>query len=131
MRVTNWREELDAVFAAAHGRKFRWGYHDCLQHAARCVAAVTGYDARILFPRYQTKTEADAILEREGGIRALIIRALGEPVHVSRAGVGDVVLFSLPHGLQPAVCMGLESFAPGRRRLVPYKTATAIDAWVI
>jgi len=131
MRVTNWRDNLQRVFDAAHGQPFRWGFHDCFQFTARCVAAVSGYDGRILFPRYTTKREALALLEQEGGARGILIKALGEPVHVSRAGVGDVVLIDMGRGFQPAICMGRECFAPGRRKLQPYPTLRAVAAWVL
>lgn len=132
MRVTNWRDELQKEFDAAYGRRFRWGYHDCCQFVARCAAAVSGYDGRILFPRYTTRAAASALLEAEGGMRRLLIRAFGEPVHVSRAHVGDIVLINQHgRGEQPAVCMGRECFAPGAKRLEPWPTSKASDAWLL
>ncbi len=131
MRVANWQDELRAVFAAAHGRRFRWGYHDCFQFTARCYRAVLGDEKRALFPKYSSKTEAEAILAEFGGARGILTHALGEPVHPARAGMGDIVLIDMGLGLQPAVCMGLESFAPGRTLLHPRKTLTAVAAWVL
>ena len=131
MRVTNWRDELHAVFAAAQGRRFRWGRHDCCQFAAKCVRAVSGYESRLQFPKYRTRAEAEQILAKVGGIRELITIALGSPVPVARAGVGDIVLMHGHLGLQPMVCMGLESFGPGMRNLQPWPTAMALAARII
>lgn len=131
MRRDRWQQALQGVFDNAHGRRFRWGRHDCFQFAARCVRAVAGVDRRIPFPRYHTKAGAEAILREYGGARGLLIAALGEPVHPSRASVGDIVLIDMGLGEQPAVCMGLECFAPGMRNLQPRKTLNATAAWII
>jgi hypothetical protein len=131
MRVTNWRDELQKVIDAAHGRRFRWGSHDCCQFAAKCVAAVSGYDARLVLPRYRNREEAEQVLAKVGGMRELVTIALGAPVHPSRAGAGDIVLVQFVNGVQPALCMGRESYAPGRRNLVPIQTLSALEAWVI
>lgn len=131
MRADHWQQALHSVFAAAHGHRFRWGYHDCFQFAAKCVKAVSGVEYRRLFPKYKTRAEAEALLAAHGGARGLLIAALGEPVHVSRAGAGDVVLIDMGRGEQPAVCMGVECFAPGRSRLHPYPTKNATAAWII
>jgi hypothetical protein len=131
MRVANWRDELLAVLDAAHGRKFRWGYHDCFQFIARCYAAQTGDEKRLLFPRYRTRSEAEGILEQFGGARGILTHALGEPVHCSRAGEGDIVLIDMGQGEQPALCRGLNSYAPGMRNLVLRPTLTASAAWIL
>ncbi len=131
MKIDYWQETLRSEFEAAHGRKFRWGRHDCFQFAARCVRAVSGVDRRIQFGRYHTRQGAEALLAAHGGARGLLVRALGEPVHPSRAGMGDIVLVDMGRGDQPAVCMGLECFAPGMRNLQPRMTATATAAWII
>lgn len=131
MKVDHWQEALRREFENAHGRKFRWGRHDCFQFTARCVIAVSGIDWRRLFPRYHTREGAEALLREHGGARGLLTKALGEPVPVPLAGVGDVVLVDMGRGDQPAVCMGLECFAPGMRNLQPRKTLTATAAWKI
>lgn len=132
MRVANWQIALLEVFEAAQGRRFRWGQHDCCQFAARCVEAITGEDKRDMFQRYQTRAEAEAMLTHFGGMRALLTRGFGEPMqNKSLATMGDIVLIDMGMGLQPAVCMGLDSFAPGMRNLQHRKTLMALDAWTI
>jgi hypothetical protein len=131
MRIVGWLEELDRTFSYARGRRFEWGRHDCCLFAARCVRAISGENKRILFPPYRKRAEAQLILEQLGGMRALITRALGEPKPTSFATIGDVVLIEMGNGEQPAVCMGLYSFAPGRRNLVHRATRDALAAWTV
>lgn len=111
-------------------RSFRWGRHDCCQFVARASAAVTGVDRRDLFAVYRNRREAAAILADCGGMAGLLTKAFGEPVHVSKASAGDVVLIDMGRGEQPAVCMGVNSFAPGRRNLEPWPTRLARLAWL-
>lgn len=131
MRSPNWLERLDQAFVEAHGRRFRWGQHDCCQFAARCIAAVTGDDKRTLFSPYSTRAEALQLLKETGGMLGLVKRALGEPVHASRAGDGDIVLIDMGRGEQPAVCRGLNSFAPAARELASRSTLAASAAWIV
>lgn len=129
MRIVGWLEALEEVFRQAQGRQFRWGRHDCCQFAARCVRAMTGDEKRDLFDGYRSRPAAEQILNQLGGMRALITQALGEPIPVAFATIGDIVLIEMGNGEQPAVCMGVNSFAPGRRNLVHRATHCAIAAW--
>lgn len=131
MRVPGWQEALQQLMQSAHGRRFRWGYHDCCQFIARASYAITGVDRREIFARYTTRAGAEAILATTGGMEGLLTLAFGEPVHPSRAGQGDCVLAEIGNGLQPALCMGLNSYAPGRRHLVQVPTLAAVKAWIL
>lgn len=129
MRVAGWQVKLERVFAQAAGRRFRWGRHDCCLFAARCAVAITGVDRRSLFAPYRCESEALGILWALGGMRNLLIYAFGEPKPVAFATHGDIVLIDMGMGEQPAVCMGLNSYAPGRRNLVLRPTSSALMAW--
>lgn len=129
MRLPGWQAALQAVMQSAHGKRFRWGRHDCCQFIARASLAVTGVDRRAIFERYTTRAGAEEILELTGGMEGLLTLAFGEPVHPSRAMQGDCVLAEIGNGLQPALCMGLNAYAPGRRNLVYVPTLSAIKAW--
>lgn len=59
----------------------------------------------------------------------LLSRAFGAPVHCSRATHGDIVLIDMGRGEQPAVCMGVKSYAPGAHQLEHRDTLTATAAW--
>ncbi len=132
MRVSNWRERLQVVLDTAHGKRFRWGRHDCFQFISRCCEAVTGVDHREFFGMYTTREGAELLLLKYGGARGILAKALGEPApNKSLAGEGDIVLIDMGRGEQPAICMGLNSYAPGLRTLVPRPTLTAITAWIL
>lgn len=131
MRVDAWQEALEREFAQARDRRFRWGVHDCCQFAARCAKAVTGRDRRYRFPRYRNEAEALKLIAKFTDMQGLLTRAFGDPVHPSRANDGDIVLIDMGRGLQPAVCRGLECFAPGARHLEHRRTLDAVAAWNI
>jgi hypothetical protein len=131
MRIHGWQVALDDVFRDARDRAFRWGRHDCCQFAARCVLAITGVDKRELFVPYANKKEALELLRTVGGMHGLLVRALGAPVPPAFAGEGDIVLIDMGRGLQPAVCTGLQSHAPGRSTLASHPTLSAVAAWKV
>lgn len=130
-RIAGWQAALADVMQDAFGRSFRWGRNDCCQFVARAAAAITGVDGRHFFPQYHTRAGAEEILTACEGMRGLLTKAFGEPVHWSRAGHGDIVLVDMGKGEQPAVCMGVNSYAPGRRGLEFRPTRTASAAWTI
>lgn len=131
MRVANWQAVFAAEIQAAAHRKFRWGTWDCCQWGARMRRALTGIDSRELFPRYRNRREALVILAECGGMLELVRRALGEPIAAAFAQMGDLVLADFGHGLQPGICAGVWSLAPGRVGLERRLTDTAVAAWRI
>jgi hypothetical protein len=131
MRIPGWQASLAATLEGALRMPFEWGTNDCCQFVARAAASVLGEDRRSLFPAYENEAEALRILASCGGLRALLTRAFGEPVHPSRAGIGDIVLVDMGFGEQPAVCMGLNCYAPGRAGLEHRRTLSAVAAWLL
>lgn len=131
VRVPNWQEVFARELIAAQGKRFRWGYWDCCQWANRMRAALTGNDARSLFPAYRTKAEALTILKDCGGMRGLIERTLGIAIHPAFAQPGDIVLADFGRDLQPGICGGVWSFSPSRIGLEKRKTDSAVAAWAV
>lgn len=122
---------LAALVRKAQRGRFRWGRHDCCQFAARAVHALTGRDTREIFPAYRTRAEAETIISECGGLEALATKALGEPIHPSRATTGDIVLCDFGRGPQPAVCVGVYCLAPGRHGLEKRMTLNSVAAWKV
>lgn len=73
-----------------HEAPLVWGVNDCVQFAADAVAHYGG--RRPELPRYTSEREASEIVASGGGLAALVARALGEPIHLKDAQLGDVVL---------------------------------------
>ena len=107
MRVLDWRVRLDACIAAASGRRFRYGGHDCCLFAADVVLALTGRDPAAELRGYGGRRQALEILKREGGFVPMVSRLMGaEPIPGALASRGDVV-FGHPIGEGAlGVCLG-------------------------
>jgi hypothetical protein len=91
-RRDDWPQRLAAAFAAARGRVFAEGEHDCCLHAADCIEAVTGVDLAARW-RGAYATQADGMALT--GVRSLaaLPRKLGlEAVAPALAHRGDVAL---------------------------------------
>lgn len=131
MRLPDATVRLAELIRRAQGRRFRYGVWDCCQFGGRVVHALTGRDPREIFPRYRTRTEAEAIIASCGGLDGLTRKALAdyERIHPSRATFGNIVLCDFGRGPQPAVCVGAYCLAPARRGLDKRMTLDATDAW--
>jgi hypothetical protein len=130
-RLPVWQENLAAAFQYAQRTEFKWGTHDCCQFALRCIREVSGVDHAEKFSTYGCEAEALGIIWARGGVRNLLREALGEPKPAAFATQGDIVLIDMGMGEQPAVCMGVSSFAPGPRGLVWRRTSRAVAAWTV
>lgn len=132
-RAANWPLILAAKVEEWRARPMVWGSVDCCQFCADVAQALTtgGPDHRAMFPPYSTREEADAIIANEGGMHALLTRALGESKPVAWAMRGDVILADFGDGLAPGVCVGVMSCTTGPRGLVFIPTAQAIRAWSV
>jgi hypothetical protein len=130
-RVTGWQENLEAVYRIAQRTDFRWGDFDCCQFALACIWAVSGVDHSDKFSTYVCEAEALGIIWARGGIQNMLREALGEPKPVAFARAGDIVLIDMGRGEQPALCMGINSYAPGARGLVARQTLRAVAAWAV
>lgn len=131
-RVADWQGALFQTFNDALNRPFSWDGWTCFDFAAVAYVAVTGKaDPRESFPVHVTERAAYVALQRAGGPIAVLTRFLGEPIHPAMAQRGDIVLGDFGVGEQPAVCMGVKSFAPGPAGLLDVPTLSATLAWMI
>lgn len=131
-RKTGWSELLYDAIAVAGQREFSWGTHDCCLFAADVLLATTGTDFAAPVRGYTTREEAEAIIARYGGMEAMITSLVGsDPVHVSRARRGDLVLANLENGPTAGICIGRLSTFTLARGLTTRPTSTAMLAWRI
>lgn len=130
-RITGWAQALSESISNWQNRQFNWATSDCCQFAAEVVLAISGIDYRDRFPKYESRDEAEKILNELGGIEALASSVLGERKHPSAAKRGDVVACDFGDGLALGICLGVESCAPGIKGLVYRKTLKSVAAWSI
>lgn len=105
MRRADWLDRLEAYIAERMTEPFAWGRHDCCRFAAGAVEAMTDEDPMRGF-EYCDEAGARALIRSAGSLDSLVARALGEPIPVSLAGRGDVVIGDLEFGATVGVCLG-------------------------
>jgi hypothetical protein len=128
-RFNDWQLRLQAFVRARRHVPFAWGVNDCALFAADYVEAVTG---EVACPDLRAHTSArDALrtLEKAGGVRAIATRALGEPIPVAYATVGDVVVIAAGKREALAVCNGDTALAPGPDGVSVVSMRQALAAW--
>lgn len=132
-RINEWPEALSATVDAYRSRPHEWGRSDCCQFAAECILAMTGTDLREQFQPYADEDEAQSIIEDCGGVAGLVSLVLGDPKHVSRAQVGDVVAYASPEGESVGICLGVNtvSMNAAAGKLVYWPTLRGIAAWSV
>lgn len=98
VRHENWPLLLSNYIVETKNNEFIWGQHDCLQFVAKAVERLTGVDFYTKYCTYDTEDGCNELLEREGGVEAIINKCLGEGSrNTLKAGRGDVVTVKLPH----------------------------------
>ena len=126
-RLPDWPQRLDSYVEGLRSVPFAWGTADCCQFIAGAIHAVTGEDLRELFDPYDSEEGAQIILGQFGGLAGLMTRALGEPIHVSRMGRGDVCITD--HDGAARVCLGSHLVSFGSDGLNFVKRNRAGIAW--
>lgn len=135
MRFQDWDVRLADAIDAAKGKVFSYGHFDCCLFAADCILAQTGIDRAAALRGYTSKLEALKIIAAYGSFEAMVGELLGQaPMHISRAGRGDVVLSPPVSGEEPSIqalgiCDGMHSWFPGKTGLVAFKTIECVKAW--
>jgi hypothetical protein len=105
MRVHEWPQRLADYIEASRTVPFEYGTHDCCHFAGGAVEAMTDNNPMRAFD-YRNRLGAERLIRSAGTLDALVNRALGEPVHSSQAGRGDVVIADLEEGATVGVCLG-------------------------
>ena len=129
IRHQDWPTRLVEYIEQSRTVPFAYGSHDCCQFAAKAVAALTGENPAAAW-HYTNEIGAARLIVEAGGLEALITTAMGEPIHPSQAGRGDVVLADLELGPTIGVCLGRTcAFATDPVGVVFRPRAAARMAW--
>ncbi len=135
-RVHDWPERLAECVRVAMTRPFRWGEHDCVLFACDCVHAMTRVDHGARFRgKYRSARGAFGVLKRigVGSVEELATKVLGEPIPVSRAQRGDVVLMDnavvAERGPALGIVIGADAAFTARHGLELKVVATTSKAW--
>jgi len=130
-RLHDWQLRFAAFERARRATPFAWGSNDCATFAADCVEALTG---ERLLPKLRTATtarQAMRIARDAGGLRALSLRALGNPVAPAFARPGDIVLLRVGRHEALGVCNGTVAIGPSPRGVVSVEMQCAECAWMV
>ena len=90
--------EMNSVINDLSDEQFEYGKCDCYIFTAKLVKAWHGKDYLSTHAVYNDKQEADAYMERFGGIEALTTGMFGYPVASTECQDGDVVSFEMSPG---------------------------------
>ena len=130
MRKQLWQLEFERFVAARQAMPFAWGSNDCATFAADCVLAITGVDVALPALRtHSTELQAARLLKKHGGVAGIATAALGAPVPVLTAQIGDVVLADAAGHDMLAICNGSTLMAPGPNGLVHLGLDQARQCW--
>lgn len=131
-RRPDWQARFAALCAERQDAPFVWGTHDCCLWAADAVQAITGLDfAAQHRGQYRDAESAARLLHRLGGVGAIASAALGAPVPVAFAAVGDVLLVLQEGRNALAVCNGDSALGPGPQGLAVLGMDAALAAWKV
>jgi hypothetical protein len=131
MRRSDWQQRFADFFAERRSMPFAWGSNDCCLFAADAVLAMTDVDHAQDLRGYTSALQARRLIEDRGGLAQIATEALGPPVAVVFAAVGDVVLMQNEGRDLLAICNGGVALAPGQNGIAVLGMDAALAAWKI
>jgi hypothetical protein len=112
MRLAGWETRLNDFIEKVSKQPFEYGKFDCCLFAGEAIKTLTGVDIRteIISDQYQSKEEADEMLQKYGGIEGIANRVANrygfKPIPVLFAQRGDVVIVNIKEVDNFGVCIG-------------------------
>ena len=130
MKVEGWEMKLAEAVNAALDTPFAWGSHDCVLFAADVTLALTGVDYAEPFRfTYGSARGAARVAARNGGIRAIVGKALGDEIPVYEAMRGDVVMIEQDGEPALGICLGMVCACAAPVGLTRVPMEYAVTAW--
>lgn len=129
MRLHDWSIQFEAFTRARRYMPFAWGTNDCCTFAADCAEALMGNPCAASLRGHSTAKQAYRSLKKHGGVAGIATAALGQPVPILSAQVGDVVLSKAGKRDMLAICNGGNCLAPSANGMVSLGMDTATMCW--
>lgn len=125
---------LIAMLEERQAQGFLWRFpRDCVSFAAAAIEAQTGRDLLAGIPRWNTRREALALAEAEGGLKAALDKRLTRlpPALAQRGDIAGVLARGSDKrfGIRLAVIEGATLVGPGRHGLERLPRAAMVMAW--
>lgn len=135
-RPEDWPERLAAFVEERRNVPFAWGTQDCLMFAADAVLMLRGVDVMAQYRgAYATEAEGDSLLERDGGMEAILAAAAQAAGLAERAPKlarrGDLVLVRHGNLLMAGIVTGTAVAVTGSDGLAFVPTRMIVRAWVV
>lgn len=121
-------ETLLRVAADWQDRPFRYGVADCCQFARQLVREMTGQDYGAEWS-YSSEAEAQAIIDRHGGLEPLISSYLGPAVDPSALRIGDLCLVTAPNFEMMGARSGSGAYVPSSGGIVVARAHRIAKGW--
>jgi len=124
---------LDTYLQEQEGRAFDWPTFNCCHFAQGWVQRQEGH-ALNLVPRVKDRKSALRIIHDRGGREAAISKAIGrEPIPVTMARPGDLVLFRSADSAMLGICCGRTGacIGEGVGNIVHIEMTQACAAWPV
>lgn len=97
VRLEGWELRLSRFLNDRKDMPFQWFENDCLSFTAAAVKEITGVDYFSDFNDYKNEETALKMLKKNGGVKGIIIKCLGQPHQNYRiAKRGDIVMVKAP-----------------------------------
>lgn len=136
-RYENWPELLDDFLRERRESAFKWGENDCALFVADAVQIMTGFDiAAGLRGAYKTEGDlialfGDDVMKRFETIFENHLADYVDPIEVSRAQRGDIVMWKGEIFSSLGICYGYHSFFTGPAGVVAMPTLDSVRAWKV
>lgn len=128
-RHRDWQSRLQDCIAERWAKPFAWGVQDCCLFVCDCIQAMTGRDPAADVRGYTTEKQAQRIVKRLGGIRAIGASRFGKEIPPLMAQAGDVGMVETSGRLSLAICGGSHWVAPAGPGLSSLPFDAALAAW--
>ena len=134
-RLPEWPKRMSEALAAASNVPFAWGTHDCGIFACDVVKAITGVDlvsgVRGLYSDAAGSVRVLRAVYGTNDLTTIATNLLGDPIPITLAKRGDMVLLDIPGGPALGICCGAEAAGAGPEGLTMIPMDHWLQAWSV